>query len=52
MALIFQPGGKHLSRHILLVASIGAGLSFGGVYLAGRWVLSPRAPAKDSSSRP
>ncbi len=50
MALVFQPGGKHLSRHILVVAGIGATLSLSGAYMLGRWVMTPRA-AKESTEK-
>ena len=42
MPLVFQPGGKHISRHILLVAGIGAGLTLSGAYFTGRWMWSLR----------
>ena len=52
MPLILQPGGKHLSRHIILVAGLGAAVTASGVYLAGRWMMSPRgAPKKHESKR-
>ena len=51
MPLILQPGGKHLSRHIILVASLGAAVTASGVYLAGRWMLSPRAPKQHESKK-
>ena len=51
MALVFQPGGKHLSRHILLVAGIGATVSLSGVFLVGRWVMAPGAAVKKEGSK-
>ncbi|DBB01204.1 TPA: hypothetical protein ACH3X1_001086 [Trebouxia sp. C0004] len=50
MALVFQPGGKHLSRHILIVAGIGATMSLSGVYMVVRWVTTPRV-AKESTGK-
>lgn len=52
MPLILQPGGKHLSRHLILVAGLGAALTASGVYLAGRWVMSARdVPKQDGAKK-
>lgn len=51
MPLILQPGGKHLSRHIILVAGLGAAVTASGLYLAGRWILSPRDAPKPHESK-
>lgn len=52
MPLILQPGGKHLSRHIILVAGLGAAITASSIYFAGKWVMSPRdAPKQDEAKK-